>query len=168
VRGHARVVANDPTNSWEDSRVDRFSSYVPRILRPGSWSIATKLVALALLCSVAPLAIVGWFIDLRGSAALLDQQAKALEAVRTSRQSTIQAYFYNMREEVLYFAESSFILEAMARFAAAFRAVPDQVKQITRDDPKVYQALEKFLFDRVSCSVSTGRRSMERRSQLHP
>ena len=144
VRGHARIVANDRTNPWEDSRVDQFSSYVPRILRPGSWSIATKLVALALLCSVIPLAIVGWFIDLRGSAALLDQQGKALEAVRTSRQNTIQAYFYNLREQVRYFGESSFMLEAMAKFAAAFRAVPDQVKQITRDDRKIYQDLEKF------------------------
>ena len=96
MRGPARVVASHRTKPWGNLRADRSLSYFPLILRPGSWSIATKLVVLTLLGSFIPLAVIGGLIELRGSAALLDQQSKALEAVRTSRQNTIQAHYYNM------------------------------------------------------------------------
>src|SRR5262245_10048941 len=102
-------------------------SETPRRLGAG-WSMATKLVASALLLSIVPIAIIGWLSDLSGSAALLDQQAKALEAVRTSRQNAIQAYFQDIRAEVLYLVEQPFVVEALGQFSAAFRAAPDQLK----------------------------------------
>ena len=90
----------------------------------GRWNISAKLTALTLAGVLASIALVGWVAVTRGSEALLAQEASALEALRLSRQRSVERYFAIIREQLVNFARGEMIVEATAAFATAFPRVP--------------------------------------------
>ncbi|MEE8311828.1 MAG: response regulator [Candidatus Binatia bacterium] len=106
--------------------------------------ISTKLISLTLAGVLGSIAILGWLAVDNGTNALLMQQTRALEAVRTSRQSYVRNYFDIIREQIVNFARDEMIVEATMAFARAFREVSRQTGLATGPGTPAHLELERY------------------------
>jgi PAS domain S-box-containing protein len=113
------------------------------------WTISRKLIALTLLGVVGTIALVGWIGATTGTAALLEQQSGALEAVRISRQRSVEQPFRIIREQVFNFARNRMIVEATDELTEAFRAVAVEVGEATDDGGVVAASLRAHYADEL-------------------
>ena len=109
-----------------------------------AWNISTKLTALTLAGVLGSVALLGWLAVTWGNRALLAQQTAALDALRSSRQHSVERYFAIIREQLFNFARDEMIVQATGDFAAAFSAVSAQVGRDSNDGSELHAGLVAF------------------------
>ena len=97
-----------------------------KILQPRDWSLSQKITGNALLVGAGVIAVMQWYSVTQASKALLVQEARALEAVRTSRAHYIQTYFDIIEEQMRSFARNNVTIEAMAELTRTFHLAAEQ------------------------------------------
>lgn len=117
------------------------------VLHPRNWKMASKLIALSLVIGLGTLTVIGWLSLNRSSSALMDQQSRALDAVRTARQKHIEQYFAIIREQMFNFAQNRMITEATAGFSEAFASVPTELEWDTEPGTPTYKAVAGYYDD---------------------
>ena len=100
----------------------------------GRLSIRSKLVILLLLASFVSIAVVG-YQGFRSARDALDEAVyKELTTLRAAKTQQVQAYFSDIHDQVLAFAENRTIIEALNEFRTAYHlaereSVPEPQKQ---------------------------------------
>ncbi|MFQ5571646.1 MAG: PAS domain S-box protein [Rhodothermales bacterium] len=113
-------------------------------LRKKGWTLSEKLIGLVLISSIGSIAVIAVHNVGKGTAALLEQQSRSLEAVRISRQHYIEDFFNVFQKQVYTFAQNEMIVEATDAFSVAFESLPEQVGHAVDEESEVYRALEDF------------------------
>ncbi len=113
-------------------------------VRPRHWTMATKLIALSLFIGLGTLAIIGSLSLNRSSSALLSQQSRSLDALRTSRQKHIEQYFEIIREQIYNFAQNRMVTQATDEFATAFAKIPNEVQWDTDSGSDIHRAVAGY------------------------
>lgn len=113
-------------------------------LLPHNWTLSQKLIGLTLACAAASIAVVGLLNVRTATSALLDQQARSLEAVRTSRQHYIQHYFKIIREQIYNFGQDEMVIQATEAFTDAFARLPDQLPSTAAIQEERNRSLEQY------------------------
>jgi len=107
-------------------------------------TVSTKLIGLAFAGVAASIGLLGWMSVTRGSEALLEQQSRALEAVRHSRQGYIEGYFDIIREQAFNFAQDEMIVRATEALSEAFARLPAQLDRDTEPGGELYDSLVAY------------------------
>ena len=90
-------------------------------------STKSKIVLSLVLTALASAIVFGVLSFLEARSSLRDAAFDELTAIRTARASQVEDYFESVFDEANVITENPLVADAVRRFSAAFRAIPEQV-----------------------------------------
>ncbi len=107
-------------------------------------TIKAKLTVLCIAIGFAAVLSIGLISINRSSAALVESEKHALEAVCAARQAQVEEYFDIIHHQMFNFAQNRMITEATVKFTESFHAIADQVPWQADDQGDVVASLRGY------------------------